>query len=215
MPALVIMNRPLTAEQADGSDSTRGHSWSAEVALATGPGAIPHPSFDLGPKRDAHLWLLTFRPVRPWGRVGPVEVAYAPDLVQLILVAGTPRYLGSWFRSRDGLDSTYAVLPFGKHSVWGVGSAPLNLRLTSRVMRVHGLYGEVTGGVSWFLHEVPDRGAGQVQFQLIVGAGVWLSFGKRQGVMIGYRHHHLSNGGLTDDNAALNTHLFQLAVRLR
>lgn len=211
---MLLLTAILLAQASAVTPAGPAASWTAEVAIATGLGEIDEPYFGSGPEEPLRLWFVSLRPVRRLVRLGPLQLDYTPELMQLSVVARTPTYRGSWFSSGGGSDSIYAIFPWGTTTVWGAGTAPAALRTTFHLLRSAALYGEAAGGIAWFAHEVPDRGAGQVQLQLIVGAGIRLSLGRGYQAVLGYRHHHLSNGGLTDDNAALNTHLLQVAVTL-
>lgn len=110
---------------------------------------------------------------------------------------------------RGRLQWAVEVVPvFGQyepHAVYGVGLTPIvwrwNLEPRGRALP----FLELAGGALWTTEPVPDRTTGS-NFTAHVGAGVrWLR-AARQGFVLAYRFHHISNGNRIDRNPGVNSH---------
>jgi hypothetical protein len=97
---------------------------------------------------------------------------------------------------------------FGQYEprrVLGVGVTPIlwrwNFDASGRVLP----FAELGGGGLWTSDPVPERTTTR-NFTAHVGAGLrWLTT-SRQGLMLAYRFHHISNGNRVDRNPGVNSH---------
>ncbi len=110
---------------------------------------------------------------------------------------------------RGRLQWAVEVVPvFGQYEprkVYGVGLSPIiwrwNFERGAQVLP----FVELGGGGLWTTAPVPDRTTDS-NFTAHVGAGVrWLT-GARQGLVIAYRFHHISNGNSIQSNPGVNSH---------
>jgi hypothetical protein len=85
----------------------------------------------------------------------------------------------------------------------------LTLRRASRV-RIHA---GASGGAMLFSRAVPLEPASHFNFTADAGAGVTIATRSGHGLMLGYRFHHISNGGLAPWNPAVASHMLVVGAR--
>ena len=100
----------------------------------------------------------------------------------------------------------------GQDAVYGVGAAPLGLRIRFRPHAALQPYVAASGGALWFRHPVPTPDAARFNFIADLGGGVRYARPGRIGVMAGYRLQHISNGGTAAVNPGLDAHMFYLGI---
>jgi hypothetical protein len=100
----------------------------------------------------------------------------------------------------------------GRDAVYGVGAAPLGLRILFRPRAALQPYVAASGGALWFRHPVPTPDAGRFNFIADAGGGIRYAHPGKIGVMAGYRLQHISNGGTAAVNPGLDAHMFYLGI---
>jgi hypothetical protein len=100
----------------------------------------------------------------------------------------------------------------GREAVYGVGAAPLGLRLRFRPHAALQPYVAASGGALWFQRPVPTPDAARFNFIADAGAGIRYARPGRLGVIAGYRLQHISNGGTAAVNPGLDGHMFYLGI---
>jgi Lipid A 3-O-deacylase (PagL) len=88
----------------------------------------------------------------------------------------------------------------------GLGVKPLGLRgwAGGGAVRVEG---QVSAGVLFFASPILARNATHLNFVAEADLGVRFRLSDGRDVVVGYRRHHLSNGGLGQVNPGLNSHV--------
>lgn len=94
---------------------------------------------------------------------------------------------------------------YAPNEVYGMGVAPIvwrwNFERPGRLMP----FVELAGGGLWTSDPVPERTTNG-NFTAHIGAGARWLFGPRQGLVVAYRFHHISNGNRVERNPGVNTH---------
>jgi opacity protein-like surface antigen len=110
---------------------------------------------------------------------------------------------------RGRLQWAIEVVPvFGQYAprgVYGVGVSPIlwrwNFEPRGRLLP----FAELSGGGLWTTEPVPERTTGS-NFTAHLGAGARWMTSDRQGLVLAYRFHHISNGNRIDRNPGVNSH---------
>lgn len=97
-------------------------------------------------------------------------------------------------------------------TTFGVGVAPIGLRLTYRTAGLLQPYIAWSVGALYFVQSVPDSQGKRLNFTVDGGGGVQLIFTSAATLTIGYRYLHLSNGFRGAINPGIDAHLFHLGV---
>lgn len=109
-----------------------------------------------------------------------------------------PLALISLDRSSDGSGT--------RHTVYGGGLAPLGLRLAYDDAQWIRPYFAASGGFLYFDERVPAD-ATKFNFTYEFGIGVQLLLTHMDAFTLGYRYHHMSNGGLADRNPGFDSNI--------
>ena len=135
-------------------------------------------------------------------------LAYAPEVVPLLVVSDNPRLVrftdetGSGLIAGDpGPVAGFAVSPFGVEA---------QRRLGDRWRT----FGALAVGCVWFSREVPVPFSRSFNYTLEYGGGLLWRHGPRTSLRIGYKFHHLSNNYTAYENPGLDAHVFLLGVSL-
>lgn len=110
--------------------------------------------------------------------------------------------------SRCLLQGTFA----GQRAVYGVGVMPAGFQLRLRPRARFQPFVAGGGGLILFREPVPDVEAGRLNFVGELGGGAVATLGRRTGVLLGYKFHHLSNGGTRPSNPGIDSHLIYLGL---
>jgi hypothetical protein len=125
------------------------------------------------------------------GRLG---LDYSARFVPAAYVRGNPKRAGTWNGSAWTIPAATK-----RSSVVGVGIKPLGARLWLGAARSR-LETDLAVGVFAFSEPLLAANASRINFVLEVGIGVRISR-----IVVGYRRHHISNGGFAEVNPGLNS----------
>ncbi len=95
----------------------------------------------------------------------------------------------------------------------GAGIKPLALRAWAGSGPVR-LEGDVSAGAMFFARPMLAANATRFNFVAEADLGVRFTLPDGRRIVVGYRRHHLSNGGLGDVNPGLNSHVLYLGLWL-
>lgn len=97
-------------------------------------------------------------------------------------------------------------------TTYGVGLAPIGLRLNYRTRTpVEPYIAGSTGGL-YFRRALPDGRGERINFMVDAGAGLQIGLSSQTTLSVGYRYHHLSNGFRGEVNPGLDSHLFHVGL---
>jgi hypothetical protein len=115
---------------------------------------------------------------------------------------------------RIGVEVVPLQVIFQTQTTYGVGFSPIFFQwLTPPIGRVTP-FAELLGGAIYTNHQVPE---GISRFNYTAQAGGGLRIGVAEGwwLNVGYRLHHISNGGLGPRTPSLNSNYFLAGVTFR
>ncbi len=152
----------------------------------------------LGVTTNRNHLFIGMRGVAPLLRVGPVTVAYAAEIVPVLIVWPNP---------------TSATGQPGNNPVWGVGLVPLGLEGQVQVFHRWQVYAAGGVGIAQFTRPVPVANARAHNYTAEFGGGVLWQY--RCGVWLhaGFKFHHLSNLNTAPQNPGLDANLVHLGWR--
>jgi hypothetical protein len=164
----------------------------------------PTGAFGRVPERA--LRLLAFRLGWTVARTRHVALDYQVDLVPLARISG-PRLLAipSQCRRGQACQTEWAIAD--DRAVFGVGGAPIGLQVRARPDRIIQPFAAISGGALVFSRPVPVDDAERFNFTAEAGGGAIVGRPGKLGVMLGYKFHHLSNGGTGRINPGLDGHV--------
>ena len=104
----------------------------------------------------------------------------------------------------------------GSASIYGVGAAPVGLKLYLRRQRRVKPFVDGSGGFLYFGEPVPVNITGATRFNWTFdfGGGIQISTGDRRAITVGYKLHHISNGGRSEINPGLDANLFYVGYSI-
>lgn len=99
-------------------------------------------------------------------------------------------------------------------TTYGVGIAPIGLRLNYRLDAPVEPYIAGSTGALFFHRALPDGRGERINFMVDAGAGLQISLTTQTILSVGYRYHHLSNGFRGEVNPGMDSHLFHAGITL-
>ena len=155
---------------------------------------------------DRDHYIVGIRASAPVLRWEKLSVAFAPELVPILLITNNPTYRttavfrnGAWRRTQ---------VADGSAPVFGVGFAPLGTEvLLGLGPRVHA-FAATAVGVAWFTREVPVANSKAYNYTIELGGGLLWQLRPPHRLRIGYMFHHLSNGWSATENPGLDGDVF-------
>lgn len=94
-----------------------------------------------------------------------------------------------------------------RKNVFGAGFAPIGFKLNFRRRKQVQVFAGATGGFLYFQDQVPISGASQFNFSADVAGGVQIVGTNRRAFTIGYKYHHISNGGTSTINPGVDVQM--------
>lgn len=101
------------------------------------------------------------------------------------------------------------------YSAFGIGIMPLSIRVQTTAERRVSLVLRADAGGVYFTHRIPAETGTRLNFIAQGGADVALHLTRRSWALVGYRHVHLSNGGLGTANPGIDAPLLTLGFAWR
>ena len=121
----------------------------------------------------------------------------------------------SWLRGRfEWNPELFLALFVHPYQRLLVGVTPLQFRYAIHTNSAWTPYGFLGAGILYAnINRRETRS--DLNFNLQGGAGVQYALNSRTSLIVEYRHIHISNAGLDEDNAGLNTHTFLAGISLK
>ena len=163
-----------------------------------GGGSFDSPTV-IGTAEERKFFITGLRYGRVFAASKRVAYEYTFDLIPAAVVF-QPQ--GSRF-TRSGLDRTGAA-------IYGVGLAPAGLKAYfGRRNRVRPFV-DGSGGFLYFQEPVPLNipRATKFNWAFDFGGGIQIAAGGRRAITVGYKLHHISNGGRSEVNPGVDANLF-------
>lgn len=224
--------QPARAQPAPDTDSTPSAVPAPTLARTTGIGlwgGVGTHSRDwgvLGAVPNVNLALAAARlswPVGPHARHHVSrQLYYTVDLIPVALLS--PPYI-SHPRGSSGCSGTRVCIQpapgstghglFPSGSAYGAGASPLGLTTVFRADDVVRPTLGATGGMLWFDRRVPTTEAARRNFTATLEAGLDVAPRRGPAVSVGYKFHHLSNGGTARENPAVASNMVSVAISWR
>ena len=113
-----------------------------------------------------------------------------------------------WYRGQVSIGAEMVYIQFQEpYLTHGLGFTP-KIKYTLVGLNRIRPYAEFAGGPFWtdLTGKIPEA-SGELNFVLTAGAGVSYFMTERTALNIGYRFHHISNGGTSSPNLGLNASL--------
>lgn len=95
---------------------------------------------------------------------------------------------------------------------YGVGAAPIGLRLNYRVAEPVQPYIAGSTGVLYFVDPWPDERGRRLNFTVEAGTGLQIGVTATTTLTVGYRYYHLSNGFRGEINPGIDAHFFHAGI---
>ena len=190
-----------------------------DVAPYVGYGArSPVRFWGLTPGRN-HL-MVGVQFVRAFARVGAVDVAYAPNVVPLFVLTNNPLPEPDGTAPEPGRqlgrrEPSPACEASRCGPVYGVGAAPLGLRLETRLGSRVRVYGAAAAGLVYFSRNVPVRDARRLNATAEWGGGAVVGAASGVAAQLGFKYHHLSNAYTAARNPGVDGRVFYAGVLWR
>ena len=99
-------------------------------------------------------------------------------------------------------------------SVYSGGVEPIGLQLNFRNNRRFQPFVSAAGGFLYFTEQVPVTHSSQYNFTFSFGGGVEI-FSSRKSLLLGYRYHHISNGGTAARNPGIDLQMLSCGFSFR
>ncbi len=145
-----------------------------------------------------------------WRRV---SLAYAPEVVPLLLVSRTPRY--STTIEIQGSQRVELKQVTGSGVAAGFALSPLGMESQLALARGWRMFGNLAAGAVWFDRDVPEPYTRAFNYTFEFGAGLQTAVSDRWSLRSGYTFHHLSNAGSGQINPGLNGHVVTVGIARR
>jgi hypothetical protein len=168
------------------------------------------------PGRD--LFAAGVRASWPVWRSEHAMLEYTLDLIPLALISDGPAPIAPGGRCQWSDCGTNGFPLAGSPGAerlraYGAGLAPLGVELTLRRTSRLRVHAGASGGALLFSRAVPLEPASHFNFTADMGVGVTIVPRGSYGVTLGYRFHHISNGGLAPWNPAVASHMLVVGAR--
>ena len=199
---LLAVPRSAIGQTAGSTTSAAYGTWTIAPFVGIARHSPVGSKWGVTPDRD-HLFLGVHF-ATPVLRVGRVRLAYAPNLVPLVIVTNNPRY---------GADDVSGVVETGRAPVVGFGGSPVGLQASVPLSRRVAVHGAGAAGVLWFTDAIPIREARRFNLTLEWGGGLTVHSSSRRSVQVGYKFHHLSNLYTAQENPGIDANVFYVSVQ--
>jgi len=176
------------------SERVAGFSWYSPAAAS------------LGSIANRRVYLTGLRTERLFVAAGPFALGYTMELVPLAIVERTGGNTEQCRRNPDWLTFTCRYDRSARVSV-GAGGSPAGFKLYFNRGQLTRFYAAGGAGALIFSSDVPVEDSRRANFTFEYGVGM-----ERSGVTVGYKFHHISNGGTRRLNPGLDANIFYVGM---
>jgi hypothetical protein len=211
-PLLLFLLLSSSPARAQDSPATQPSEPTWEIEPYVGVARHSPAGTHLGTTPDRnHLFLgvhVTGTAIR-WRRL---VVAYAPEVVPLLLLSNTPTLAKT--DPSQGLDPSSVDSTFygGVRTVAGIAVSPVGFEARVRVGGRLRLYTAMAAGFAVFGVPVPLPGARRFNYTFEGGGGMDFRFRLGWWLRAGYKFHHLSNGNSSRINPGVDAKVVMIGI---
>src|SRR2546421_2613162 len=101
----------------------------------------------------------------------------------------------------------FTVTSLVRHSVYGLGAAPIGWKFNFRRNRRVQPFGQATGGFLYFNRQAPVDDSSRFNFTFDFSGGVQIVNSNRRSFTIGYKYQHISNGNTGTFNPGVDVQM--------
>ena len=206
---LVLLTMPMHAQ--DTAPVHAAPTWDVGPYVGRATNS-PVTSFGVTPDRD-HLFIgahfvATFLKREWW------SVAYAPEVVPILLISNTPTYrIVTDVATPQSLRQT--KVETGRGVAAGFAMSPLGIEAQVGLLRDWRLFAGAAAGAVWFGRDVPVPGSRAFNYTYEAGGGAQWQYRPGWFLRAGYKFHHLSNAVSSVVNPGLNGNVVTAGVLRR
>jgi len=186
-------------------------AWEIGALAGGGPSIV---TASLGGVPDGQLLITSVSVTRPFLRWKRFTASYFGEVMPFVIATRVPRVQPEWFYNPSHTDSLFDLYPIGKGPDFGVGVAPVGLRLSLQLGPGIAAFAEGNGGGVAFARAFPKPAARSLNFLGSAGAGLRIGSRGGRSYIVGYRFTHLSNANTAAANPGFNAHVFYLGITL-
>ncbi|HEU4565641.1 MAG TPA: acyloxyacyl hydrolase [Gemmatimonadaceae bacterium] len=228
---LLLLAAPAAAQPASATPAPAARAPATGAAAAASDDAPPSRRLELllsgawgtevktrlGVRHDRDLFILALR--GGWTLVaGPrASLEYTADVVPLVVATGNRAYeeAGTCPETEaDGCPYSSIWNP-ERYTAYAAGLAPIGLRMRVRLARRLDATLGGSGGALLFSRAVPDMDETRFNWTAEWNSGLAFAIEPRVALVLGYRYHHISNGGRGPVNPGIDTHLLAVGLERR
>jgi hypothetical protein len=181
------------------TERVAGFSWYSPAAAS------------LGSVANRRVYLTGVRKEAVFAASGPFALAYTVELVPLAVVertgANTQRC-----RRNPNLVTFTCQYDYSARVAVGAGATPLGLKWYFNRGGLTRVYAAAGAGGLVFTSHVPVHRSRRANFTFEYGGGIEVLERNGAGLTVGYKFHHISNGGTTRLNPGLDANVLYLGV---
>jgi hypothetical protein len=193
---------------AQDTTNTSAPHWEVGPYVGVGRHSLVDTTLDLGLTPDRDHVFIGIHVTRPIGSFRGISLAYAPELVPLLIVTNNPKYAVS--QSAVSSTGSSQVLSVVREPVAGFGFSPFGLEGRFPVAQRWNIFLAGAAGAVVFTRNVPDMFGRRFNFTFEVGSGVQWRYSSRTSVRLGVKFHHLSNARTAPYNPGIDGAIFMV-----
>ena len=200
---VVLASIEVAAQDAEERDDAPYPRWQVGAYIGVARHSLVGTHLGVTPDRD-HL-LIGVHATASLLRGYRWTIAYAPEMVPLLVVSNNPRYR----QVPTGAD-TSVTIEEGRGRVSGFAISPIGLEGQVRIFARWHVYTAGAAGVVWFSRAVPVAYARSFNYTFELGGGMLWRISSKDSLRIGYKFHHLSNLYTASQNPGIDGAVFLL-----
>ncbi len=204
---IAICSRPVLAEEESVGDRRTSSIRPSGLGVWGGMSYNSPTDVLLGttPGRDFHE--VAFRVTWRLFDVSRARVDYTLDVIPLAVLTRNPT-------ATIGVLESFSTRTLQLESRYGIGTAPIGLRVGLQPVDRLFVFGSGSVGVLFFEAAVPTAGASSFNYTFDLGGGVEILLTERLSITGGYKLHHLSNGNLALENPGVDSNIYYFGVNV-
>jgi hypothetical protein len=208
--ALLIASSPVTAlaqgPRAGSPDTLGAGDFTLERTVGF---SWFSPGGSLGDVTNRRLYVVGLRGNSLHRRAGPFTVATTFDLVPLTVIERTAP---NGISCRPRPEGEVCVRDSSARVVVGAGGSPLGAKVYFPRPGAVSAHLAAATGVAFFSSDVPINNSSRFNFTFEYGGGLEVRTRGGRAIVLGYKFHHISNGGMGLFNPGLDANVFYFGL---
>lgn len=152
---------------------------------------------------DARFGTVAIRYARRFNFSDSFNVKYTADIVPVAVLNSPDLTIGG-----PACPTCLPVLVITRETRYGFGGSPLGGQVNFRPTKKYQPFIGASGGVLYLNKRTPTLGGTRFQWTADIGAGVEIRLKDKKAFTLGYKYHHISNGGRGNNNPGFDNNLF-------